>query len=164
LPGANNLLSNALPLRANVVLASPSAFLIGWDAVEGENYLVQGTGSVVPPVAWTNIVTVETLTPLGTFEAPILPFGMGFYQLVQVRPPPIPPPPVSVRQLNATTLEISWPTIYAGMVLQYSNGESELWYDWNPAVSPINTVGLNLVTTDTIGPVPRYYRLAYPFP
>jgi len=162
LPASDTLLLSALPLKSMILPVSGRGPLIGWNAVEGENYVVQYTAQLRRPIIWTNLATVVATTPLATYQVPVLHSGIAFYRVVQVPAPPVPALPLTVQQLSPTQVEISWSTAFAGFVLQYAVGQSEVWFDWDTLSSPITIVGGNFVTTDTIGPVPKYYRLAYP--
>jgi hypothetical protein len=161
LPAADTLLWSALPLKTTILPVANQGPLIGWNAVDGENYLVQFTSSLKKPINWTNLATVVATTPLATYQIPLLSKGVRFYRVTQV-PAPHPPPPVTVQQLSPLQVQISWPDVYVGYVLQYAVGQSEVWYDWDTAANPITHAGNNFVTVDIIGPVPKFYRLTFP--
>jgi subtilisin-like proprotein convertase family protein len=156
------MLKSGQPLNVSILSIRGLGPLIGWNAIEGENYQVQFANTLLQPIPWKKLVTVEATTPFATYQVPVPARGLGFYRVVQVQPPPLPPPPITVRQINATQLRVSWPTSYPGLLLQYAVGQSEVWFDWDAIASPIVVIGNEYVTIDTIGTVPKYYRLTFP--
>ena len=134
-------------------LSLPHGLLLSWNSVEGEHYFVQYTPSIVAPIMWTNIGFVVATTPLTTFEVLLVPAAPSFYRVVQVFSGL---PILHIQLLPGNQVRLSWSTAYPGYTLQSKLG---LLGSWAPAGLPVNVVGTEYVAFDTIGPVPKYYRL-----
>jgi hypothetical protein len=89
-----------------------------------------------------------------------------FYRLIKPVTPTDPQQPgpsaVTIGRLDATRLQISWPTTLSGYRLQYADGGLANWREWDTIAAPVVETGQNYVTTDTIGPNARFYRLIAP--
>jgi subtilisin-like proprotein convertase family protein len=154
LPNSDRLLLSGQPFRlALTPLSLPHGLLLSWNSVEGEHYFVQYTPSIVAPIMWTNIGFVVATTPLTTFEVLLVPAAPSFYRVVQVFSGL---PILHIQLLPGNQVRLSWSTAYPGYTLQSKLG---LLGSWAPAGLPVNVVGTEYVAFDTIGPVPKYYRL-----
>jgi hypothetical protein len=158
LPNINGLLVSGLPITwAFTPLNPPQGLLITWNSVEGEQYRVQYTGNTNAPVTWTNLGLVVATTPLSTFEVLPVPNGPAYYQVVQVPPSqPTSLPTLRIQLWSTNQVRISWPTAYAGYTLQ---SEPSLSGPWSNAGLTVNVVGSEFVAFDTIGALPKFYRL-----
>jgi hypothetical protein len=131
--------------------------LISWNSVAGEAYYVQYSPSVTPPVTWTNLGYVVATTPLTTFEVLPVPSGTAFYQIVQVIPTqPTSLPILHIQLWPTNQVRLSWSTAFPGFTLQSELGLTASWVN---AGLPVSIVGNEFVAFDTIGPVPKFYRL-----
>jgi len=151
----SGLLVSALPIQTLIApLAAPHGVLLQWNGVIGENYLVQHTGNLRPPITWTNIGAVVASTTTPTFEVPQ---GMtGFFRITQVAAIPPIDPPLTVQLWTNNTVRISWPVLFPGYTLQYSQGFSGIWLDVN---QPVNIELPDFVVYDPIGTGFKFYRL-----
>jgi hypothetical protein len=158
LPNTNGMLISGQPIQFTATpLSPPHGLLISWNSVAGEAYYVQYSPSVTPPVTWTSLGYVVATTPLTTFEVLPVPSGTAFYQIVQVIPTQPTSLPILQIQLAATNqVRLSWSTAFPGFTLQSELGLTATWVN---AGLQVNVVGNEFVAFDTIGPVPKYYRL-----
>jgi hypothetical protein len=154
LPDARGLLVSAQPHWQSLTpLNPPHGLLISWNSVEGENYIVQYTASIAAPVVWTSVGFVTATTPLTTFEVLPVPSGTAIYRVVQVFSAR---PILTIQLWPGNQVRLSWSTAYSGYTLQSKLGLFGVWAD---AGLPVTVVGDEYVAFDTIGPVPKYYRL-----
>src|SRR5207253_10843754 len=106
------------------------------------------------PPSWSIIGVVVATTTCPTFE---LPLGTsGFARVVQVPPGTSLSPRLSIQRWPGNQLRISWPTVYTGFTLQSA---TSLAGPWTNVALPVVIEGPDFVVYDTIGPVPRFYRL-----
>jgi subtilisin-like proprotein convertase family protein len=154
LPNNQGLLVSVQPLKlAFTPLNPPHGLLLSWNSVEGERYFVQYTASIAAPVIWTNIGFVIATTPLTTFEVLPAPTGPAFFRIVQVFSYQ---PTLNIQLWTGNQVRLSWSTAYPGYTLQSELG---LFGTWVNAGLAVTVVGNEYVAFDTIGPVPKYYRL-----
>ncbi len=154
LPDQNGLLVSARPIRTALTpLSPPHGLLLSWNSIEGEYYIVQYTANIKPPATWTNIGFVIASTPLTTFEILPVRSGKAFYRVVQVFSLE---PRLTVQFWPGNLVRISWSTAFPGYTLQSKIG---LLGAWANAGLPITVVGDEYVAFDTVGPVPKFYRL-----
>jgi hypothetical protein len=158
LPNAAGLLVSAQPLQLTIApLQPPHGVLLSWNGVVGETYLVQHADSLRPPIQWTTIGVVVATTPCPTFEVPA--GGFGFYRIVQsVTAVPI-GPTLKVQLVPGGRVRLSWSILFPGYTLQYKIGFGGAWVD---AGLPVTVEGAEFVVYDTLGPGPKFYRLAPP--
>ena len=154
LPDNNGQLASAQQLNMSfTALNPPHGLLISWNSVVGDQYFVQYTASVAAPVTWTNVGVVVATTPLTTFEVLPVPSGVGYYRIVTAFSSQ---PVLHIQLWPPNQVRISWSTAYPGYTLQSEIGLTGTWAN---AGLPVNVVGTEFVAFDTIGPVPKYYRL-----
>jgi hypothetical protein len=66
-------------------------------------------------------------------------------------------PPLTIQAWTNGEVRISWPTNFTGFTLQYSYSLTPpVWANVN---QPVITADGQFVVFDTVGPVPKYYRL-----
>jgi hypothetical protein len=151
LPDDDGLLVSGQPLSSShTLLAAPRGYLLSWNSVVGERYIVQYYVSI--SAMPTNIASVTATTPLTTFEVLPVP-TTGNFQIVQVFSYQ---PVLAIEFWTGNQVRISWSTAYPGYTLQSKLG---LFGVWAPAGLPVTVVGNRYVAYDTIGAVPKYYRL-----
>jgi hypothetical protein len=157
MPSSSGLLVSAQPINmVPTPLNPPQGLLLSWNSVEGERYFVQYTASLVAPVKWSTIGLVVATTPLTTFEVLPVPSNPAFYQIVQASPPQPPSQPTLNIELWPTNqVRISWSTNFPGYTLQSKLGLLGTWRN----VGLGTVIGSEYVVFDTIGPVPKFYRL-----
>jgi subtilisin-like proprotein convertase family protein len=149
----NGLLISALPLNMTLTpLTPPRGNLIQWNGVVGEHYYIQTSTTLFPP-AWTIVGTNVATTPCPTFE---LPAGTGgFVQVLQFAPPSV-LPQLMIQRWPGNLVRISWPTTSFGFTLQYS---TSLTGPWATLQVPVAIEGSEFVVYDTVGAIPKFYRL-----
>ncbi|MGO8926542.1 MAG: S8 family serine peptidase [Limisphaerales bacterium] len=154
LPNSDGLLISGQPLNmVSTPLTPPQGLLLSWNSVEGERYFVQYTASNTVPTTWTNIGFVIATTPLTTFEVLPVPSDAASYQIVQVLSFQ---PTLYIELWPTNQVRISWSTDYPGYTLESKLG---LFGTWADAGLTVTVVGNEYVAFDTIGAVPKYYRL-----
>jgi hypothetical protein len=126
--------------------------LLSWNSVEGERYFVQYTASNTVPITWTNLGFIIATTPLTTFEVLPVPSNAASYQIVQVLSSQ---PTLNIQLWPTNQVRISWSTAYPGYTLQSELGLFGTWVN----VGPGTGIGNEYVVLNTIGAVPKYYRL-----
>jgi subtilisin-like proprotein convertase family protein len=157
LPTTNGLLLSAQPPNLSfTALNPPHGLLISWNSVVGEQYFVQYTASVAAPVTWTDLGLVVATTPLTTFEVLPVPGGVAYYRVIQIPAASSSQPKLQIQLWPPNQVRISWSTAFPGYTLQSELGLSGSWAN---AGLPVTVVGTEFVAFDTIGPVPKYYRL-----
>ena len=157
LPDTNGLLVSAQPPNLSfTALNPPHGLLISWNSVVGEQYFVQYTVSVAAPVTWTDLGLVVATTPLTTFEVLPVPGGVAYYRVIQIPAATLSQPKLQIQLWPPNQVRISWSTAFPGYTLQSELGLSGSWAN---AGLPVTVVGTEFVAFDTIGPVPKYYRL-----
>jgi hypothetical protein len=110
-------------------------------------------GSVTPAPA---ILLVGTAFGSGGFASPPAEAGTagGAYLGPNFRFQSL--PSLAIRLGTANQVRLSWPTAYPGFTLQSKLG---LFGTWANAGLSAGVVGNEYVALDTIGPLPKYYRL-----
>ena len=93
-------------------------------------------------------------TPLTTFEVLPVPNAPASYRIVQVVSSS--QPTLHIQLWPTNEVRISWSTAYPGYTLQSETGLTGTWAN---AGLPVTAVGAEFVAFDTIGSVPKYYRL-----
>jgi len=84
LPDQNRLLVSGQPFtQSHTVLTLPRGYLLAWNSVVGERYIIQYVASIATPNIVTNVASVTATTPLSTFEVVPAP-TTGFFQIIQV--------------------------------------------------------------------------------
>jgi hypothetical protein len=158
LPNANGLLVSGQTLQTNLTLLNPPrGLLISWNSVEGEGYYVQYTANNTAPITWINVGFVVATTPLTTFEVLPIPSNAVAYQIVQAIPSqPTSLPTLHIQLWPTNQVRISWLTAFPGYTLQSAPGLSG---PWSNAGLTVNVVGSEFVAFDSIGPLPKFYRL-----
>jgi len=157
LPTTNGLLLSAQPPNLSfTALNPPHGLLISWNSVVGEQYFVQYTASVAAPVTWTDLGLVVATTPLTTFEVLPVPGGVAYYRVIQIPAASSSQPKLQIQLWPPNQVRISWSTAFPGYTLQSELGLSGSWAN---AGLPVTVAGTEFVAFDTIGPVPKYYRL-----
>ena len=154
LPDLDGLLVSARKIHTALTpLSPPHGLLLSWNSVEGEHYIVQYTSSLSLVTTWTNIGYVTATTPLTTFEILPVPTGKAFYRVVQVYSPE---PRLTIQFWPGNQVRISWSTAFPGYTLQSKTGLVGTWVN---AGLTVTVVGDEYVAFDTIGAVPKFYRL-----
>jgi len=153
LPNSDGLLVSGQPLNlVSTPLNPPQGLLLSWNSVEGERYFVQYTASNTVPITWTNLGFIIATTPLTTFEVLPVPSNAASYQIVQVLSSQ---PTLNIQLWPTNQVRISWSTAYPGYTLQSELGLFGTWVN----VGPGTGIGNEYVVLNTIGAVPKYYRL-----
>jgi len=102
----NGLLLSGQPLVEGLqLLNNPSQLLLGWNSIEGENYYIYYSPTVVPPITWMPLGTWTATTPLSTFLVPANSPGTGFFRISHV---PIPPEPSLSLSFKNGEVCLSW--------------------------------------------------------
>jgi hypothetical protein len=155
LPDTNGLLVSGQPLLVSIMPpAPPRGLVLSWNSVVGERYLVQSTPSLAAPATWTSLASIVATNTLTTFEVLPLPTGTSFYRIIQGVPSE--PPRLSIQYSTNNQVRLYWSEVVSGYSLQTKPG---LFGTWTNAGLTVSVVGNEYVAFDTIGPVPKYYRL-----
>ena len=104
-------------------------------------------------MGFPNIGIVTASTPLTTFEVLPAPSGAAFYRIVQVSSFL---PTLYIQLWPTNQVRLYWATAYPGFTLQSKLG---LFGTWANAGLAVTVVGNEYQAFDTIGLVPKYYRL-----
>ena len=155
-PDTNGLLVSAQPVQALLARMPPGGLRVRWNAVEGEPYVVEYSPKIINPV-WTAIsppIIATTASP--AIEVPLQGTGGGFYRVIQIPRSAVPEVPMTIRQVDPTTVRIAWPTNYIGYHLEYSMDLSFLWI---VSSLPITIEGNEFVAYDTTGTALMFYRV-----
>jgi hypothetical protein len=150
----NGLLPSAQLLQSSLsLMPPPHGFLLQWNSVMGEFYVVESNQSL-DPSSWTAVApAIQATTVLTTFEVS---GSSPFYRVRQVPANQLPRVPLSIRLATNHRVRIFWPTNFPGEILQYS---ASLDGPWANLSLPVQIEGGQFVIYDFIGADPKYYRL-----
>jgi hypothetical protein len=148
----NRLLLSAQPLVYTLSpLGPPRGQLLQWNSIKGEYYIVEHKADL-SQTQWNLVATIRATTPLTTLEVT----EPGFYRVTQISPSTIPTPRLSIQLWTNNLVRLYWPTTSPGFTLQFALSPIGPWIDLN---LPVTIEVPNFVVYDTIGPLPRFYRL-----
>jgi hypothetical protein len=136
-------------------LAAGQGFLVSWYSVEGEYYEVQfaagpNVGQIVPGGL------IRATTPLTTFIVTGAAGTVGSYQVIHISSLNLPLAPLQIQLWTNNQVRISWSNAFPFGILQFADSPLGPWSNAN---LPATLVAGQFVVFDTIGQVPRYYRL-----
>ena len=128
--------------------------MLSWYSVAGEFYKVQSlTGGVFQDILGG---LVHATTPLTTYLVTGTGAGTGVYRVIHVNPQSLPIGQLQIQLWTATQVRISWSSTFPYGILQAATSPFGPWFDVN--LTPV-LIGNQYVVFDTIGTVPKYYRL-----
>jgi subtilisin-like proprotein convertase family protein len=160
---AGSMLLSGQPLvtTASLMPSAPGNFLLQWNSILGEQYVVFYSDTLLPanwqPFAMPNGGLTAT-TPLSTVAVPIGSTGMRFYRVGQVPELPANTPNLLIQLSGTNQIRLSWPDSFVGYTLQYATGPFGPWLNLTVPVTD-NLILRRWEAFDTIGTAPRYYRL-----
>jgi len=141
------------PLKqSHTVLPLPRGYLLAWNSVVGERYIIQYVASIATPNIVTNVASVTATTPLSTFEVVPAP-TTGFFQIIQVFSYQ---PTLTIEPWTGNQVRLSWSTAYPNFAVQR---QPALFGVWTIPGLTVTQVGGRYVAYDSILPVQQYYRL-----
>jgi hypothetical protein len=148
------MLPTAVPLSDHLLLKGGLPWLVEWSSVVGEYYTIRGANSVLGP--WFDLDLVQATTPITTYLIHGVGLTFSYFNVVQISDFFVPHPPLSIQLWPTNMIRLSWPDSFPNETVQYSTTPIGPWANLN---HPINHEGNQFAEYDTIGPVPRYYRL-----
>jgi len=155
LPGPDGFLVSGQPLLVSITPpAPPRGWVLSWNSVAGESYLVQSTPSLAAPALWKSLASLVATNSLTTFEVLPAPTGSCSYRVIQGASSES--PRLSVQYSTGDQVRLAWSALFPGYSLQTKSSVAGTWSDTGPSSS---VVGNEYVAYDPIGPGPRYYRL-----
>lgn len=149
-------LRSAVPLSMNIAnLPLPRGFMLIWNSVVGERYIIQSSPSLIG-TNWVNVAVVQATTPITTYEVPRPLFSSYYWRVQQISFFAVPHPAFFIQRWTSNTVRLSWPDTFPNETPQYALNPGGPWANLN---LPINHEPPRFAVYDTIGPVPRYYRI-----
>ncbi|PYJ06661.1 MAG: hypothetical protein DME25_06170 [Verrucomicrobia bacterium] len=108
------------------------------------------------------MATIVATTPCPAVEVPGCDSGFSAYRVLQGLVPAPVAPTLNEKFVGGGRIRLSWSTALLGYVLQ-STMDFIKWTDLTgvvpPVAPPVTIEGNEFVVYDTLGPVPKYYRL-----
>jgi hypothetical protein len=137
-------------------LSAGKGVLLSWYSVVGEYYQVQS--SAPSPVDFQPVQggLLRATTPLTTFLVSGAAGTMDIFRIVHISELNLPGGQLQIQLWTNNQVRISWSSAIVGGILQYADSPFGPWFNAN---LPVTLVGPQFVVFDTIGPIPRYYRL-----
>ncbi len=142
------------PVPSSAIAQGGTGVMLSWYSVVGEFYQVQAlTGGVFQSLTGA---LVHATTPLSTYLVTGNGAGVGIYRIIHVSPSTLPIGQLQIQLWTNNQVRISWSNAFPYGIVQYANVPWGPWFDLN--LPPV-LIGNQYVVFDTIGTVPRYYRL-----
>ena len=142
------------PVPSSTIALGGTGIMLSWYSVVGEFYQVQAlTGGVFQSIPGA---LIHATTPLTTYLVTGAGAGVGVYRIIHVDPATLPIGQLQIQLWTGNQVRISWSNAFPYGILQYATTPFGPWFDVN--LPPV-LIGTQYVVFDTIGTVPRYYRL-----
>jgi hypothetical protein len=128
--------------------------LLSWYSVAGEFYQVQVlTNGIFQPIPGG---LIHATTPLTTYLVTVSGASLATIRVVHIDPGTLPIGQLQIQLWTNNQVRLSWSSAFPYGIVQYANSLFGPWFDLN---LPSTQIGARFVVFDTIGNVPRYYRL-----